>query len=381
MIWYRDVRFILLRIIFRFNNMGEAFEICEVKRDVISYVVEKTYKVEKTSHQWKDFFVFKLTFKGITVMKYLGQNKTEIRCWEFKDGLFYKHAKILGFYRLGLHLQKEIGSILNIYCGKSELYLLDGKGVFRFKSSQKWKKTGLFRLPVEKVLEIANLYDFFSESSLEKSFLFSEFEDIHIIVSFCLIGLVRNSKIVQILTVPSEISSINSNILSSVHKTFYIKPLSLQTSTKIPDFTPSKKTILSLNKADEITESIDLFFFKSISNNIDKKLCSDWHLEPLDRGFLSSECFYQDKLYDYLESYLSLTVQGLYLSNPDALLRLQEALREQESRIYADGHIPPDRTIASLIASSLPLASSHDTSTQSNIRSMFLNSLVSQFKP
>ena len=274
-----------------------------------------------------------------------------------------------------MHLQRKISNIINIFHTIDNIYFLEGKNIFRFKYKQNWNHKGLFKLPTEKVLEISNLYDTFSEEQLSKSFLFSKIDKVFVIINFFDIGLIQDSIIIRILKASNEIISINYNILEGINKIYKIRKVKRLDNTQTSDYKPSNKTLLVLSKFSEITEVVDLFYLKSISINIEKKLSNDWHLDPLDRGFLSSEYFYQEKLYDYLKGYLNLTVQGLFLSNPDVLLMLQEALREQETQIYADGHLQPDKTIASLIASSLPLPSSYDTSFQSNIRSMFLNSL------
>ena len=356
------------------------YELHTAKKETINVTIDKEFIIQKTLLYWNGNNVFKLIFRGKVVMKYLGKSESELACWGFQGGILYKYEKLLGFYKSGLHLKRKAEKIVNIFCQPDDIYFLECSSIYRFNYKANRKRTGIFKLPIEKVIDIDNLHSMFDQSSLRQSFLFTRIEKIFVIISFSKIGIISGSSISQLITASNEIISIKSNIFEGIHKTFHLVQSSNNNPIQISDFKPTKKTILSLNKSYEITEIVDLFFFKFISDNIDKKLSVDWHLEPLDRSFLSSERFYQDKLYDYLQKYLGLTVQGLYLTNPDALLRLQEALREQEARIYADGHIPPDRTIASLIASSLPLPSSHDTATQSNIRSMFLNSLNSQIK-
>ena len=354
---------------------AEVYEITPTKKEKIEITTNKGYTIKKTNEKWSDFFVFQLFFQSKLVFEFLGKSESDIFCSFFQEGIFYWYKNLLGYYKSNLHLQRKKGLIINIFCKQDCIHFLENRTITRFKPKNKQKKTGLFKLSTEKILFITNLFDFFSKKTLKKSFLFSEITEVHIIASLCKIGVIKDSQIIQILNSENEILSIKGNFLESVNKLFYLSKKSTNSHSKQSDFVPNKKTLLALSQFSEITETVDLFFYQFLSSNLDKKLANDWHLEPLDREFLSSEEFYQEKLYDYLQKYLNLTVQGLYLTCPDSLLLLQEALREQEARIYADGHLLPDKTIASLITRSLPLPSFYDNSFQANIRSLFLKSL------
>jgi hypothetical protein len=345
------------------------------KKEQIDLTSEKIFSINKTPDWWEGFYIYQLVCKGKIIFEYLGQSENELACWVYEGGIFYRYKDLIGYYRSGLHLQRKADTIINISSSPDQMYLLEKNRVLRFHYKSNWKSIGLYKLPTKSLMKLNNLQKYFSIENLRKNFLFGEIDKIYVIVSFLNIGIIKNTQITQIILTDSQIIAIKNNKLEAVNKFYYLSKKLPEALNSKSDFKPSKKTLLCLSKFTEIRETVDLFFIKFIWNNLEKKLSSDWHLEPLDRGFLSSEAFYQEKLYDYLQRYLSLTVQGLYLTNPDALLMLQEALREQEGRIYADGHIQPDKTLASLITSSLPLPSSYDTTFQSNIRSLFLNSL------
>lgn len=326
----------------------------------------------KSAEKWLNYYTFKLIFQKTLVYEFLGETESEISYWKLNEGIFYWHKRILGFFQLGLHLQAKRENVLNVFSQQETVYLIQGNVVSKYQYKHKHKNLrGMFKLPTTTEVEIKNLFDFFTTQDLTQSFLYGKANSTPIIISSAKIGIIKSGCIIQILKASSPITSIKSAHLETINKQYYLEKKS-QEKKKPTEFYPEKKTLLALSQFYNIEEVVDLFFFKSVSVNVEKKLTNDWHLDPLDRSFLASDRFYQEKLYDYLSKYLDLTVQGLFLMNPDKLLMLQEALREQESRIYKDSHLQPNKTIASLITSSLPLPSSYDTGLQANIRSLFL---------
>ena len=160
------------------------YELIELKKDYLDSIKEKEYTIVKTTDSWQNYNVFKLKSKGCTIFKYLGNSTSELKCWAFQEGIFYKHKWILGYYKGKLHLQRKISNIINIFHTIDNIYFLEGKNIFRFKYKQNWNHKGLFKLPTEKVLEISNLYDTFSEEQLSKSFLFSKIDKVFVIINF-----------------------------------------------------------------------------------------------------------------------------------------------------------------------------------------------------
>ncbi|OMJ87379.1 hypothetical protein SteCoe_10883 [Stentor coeruleus] len=350
------------------------YELISSRKSFLTIESSKPSCIVKTEETWREFTVFQLLYQKTIVYEYLGKSENELQYWVIDLGIFYRHNVLLGYYNSGLHLQTKSLETVNIYAEGTKVYILE-KNFIRFFQCKKNTHTGMFRLKPSLLVGVKNLYNNFPISQLEKHFMFGICCKKSIIVSLNDIGIIKKGEIIQKLQAAGQIVRIKANHLEGVNKLFIIQKTKIVEEVQESSYEPSKKTLLALNNIMRIENTIDLFFVKSISGNLEKKIAADWHLEPLDRSYLSSEDFYEEKLYDYLQKYLGHTVQGLFLTNPDALLMLQEALREQEGRIYADGHLQPKMTIASLITSSLPLPSSYDTLLQSHVRSLFLNSL------
>lgn len=350
------------------------YELESSRKSFLTIESSKTNCIIKTDETWKAYTVFQLLYQKALVYEYLGESENELQYWVMDLGVFYRHNILLGYYNSGLHLQTKSLESVNIYAEGTKVYILE-RNVIKFFQCKKRTHVGMFKLKPTFLVAVGNLYSVFPKSQLEKHFMFGVCCKKSIVVSFGDIGIIKKGEIIQKLQVAGQIVRIKANHLEGVNKLYVIQKTKIIEKVQESSYEPSKKTLLALKNIMQIEDTIDLFFVKTISGNLEKKLAADWHLEPLDRSYLSSEDFYEEKLYDYLQKYLGQTVQGLFLTNPDALLMLQEALREQEGRIYADGHLQPKMTIASLITSSLPLPSSYDTLLQSHVRSLFLNSL------
>lgn len=330
----------------------------------------------KSTEKLLNYYIFKLMFQKNLVYEFLGENESDIKYWKLSKGLFYWHNRILGYFHLGLHLQAKRENVLNVFAQNERVYFIQENVISRFQYKSKHRDAkGVFRLPISTEVTIKNLSKIFSTQEITKSFLFGKVNQLQVIISSNKIGILKSEFIIQTFKVCSPIISIKENYLETINKEYFIEKKLKDHESHSTEFFPEKKTLLALSQFSYIEEVVDLFFFKAVSVNVEKILTNDWHLDPLDRSYLASDKFYQEKLYDYLGKYLDLTVQGLFLTNPDKLLMLQEALREQEGRIYKDSHLQPNKTIASLITSSLPLPSSYDTVLQSNIRSLFLKNL------
>ena len=345
------------------------------KRDNIE-IKTNFHRVVRSSEIWNGFEVFRLVWNKSLVFEFIGKNENEIKCLRFLDGVFYWRDRVLGFYWNGVHLQGKVEDALNVCESLGFVAVLRPSGVYKFlfKARNKAVK-GSFRLRLQEECLIKNLSQWVSVHSLKKSFIYGVVTNTHLIASDSSVFIIRSQEIVQKIETNATILTLTPTHLLSINKEFYLKVKSEKSDEKGQEFKPEKRALLALAQFYQINEVGDLFFFKDLGINIEKKMTNDWHLDPLDRSYLASNQFYQEQLYDYIDKYLNLTVQGLFLTNPDKLLMLQEALREQENRIYRDGHLMPDKTIASLITNSLPLPSSCDTVLQNNIRSLFLNSL------
>lgn len=345
------------------------------KRDKVE-IRTNFHRIVRSAETWNGLEVFRLVWNKSLVFEFIGENENEIKCFRFLDGVFYWRDRLLGFYCNGIHLQGKVQDVVNVCESVGFVAVLRSAGVqkFCFKTRNKAVK-GSFRLRLQEECVIRNLGNWVSVQSLKKSFIYGVVSSTQLIASDSSVFIIKNQEIVQKLETNSTILSLKPTHLLSINKEFYLKVKSEKIGEKEQEFKPEKKTLLALTQFYQINEVVDLFFFKDLGVNIEKKMTNDWHLDPLDRSYLASDQFYQEQLYDYIDKYLNLTVQGLFLTNPDKLLMLQEALREQENRIYRDGHLMPDKTIASLITNSLPLPSSCDTVLQNNIRSLFLNSL------
>ena len=330
----------------------------------------------KSTEKWKNFYIYRLVFQKNLVYEFLGETGGEIKYWKLNEGIFYWHDRLLGYFHLGLHLQAKREKVLNVFAQEGRVFLIQGNVVSRFQYKSKYRNAkGVFRLPIATEVVIRNLSGVFSEEELGKSFLFGKVSGLQVIISLNKVGIIRSELVVQTLRASSAIISMKERCLETINREYCIERKVKDSEVQFAEFYPEKRTLLALARFYCIDEVVDLLFFKAVSVNVEKMLTNDWHLDPLDRSFLASDKFYQEKLYDYLGKYLDLTVQGLFLTNPDKLLMLQEALREQEGRIYKDSHLQPNKTIASLITSSLPLPSSYDTVLQANIRSLFLKNL------
>jgi hypothetical protein len=99
-------------------------------------------------------------------------------------------------------------------------------------------------------------------------------------------------------------------------------------------------------------------------------MTAKWYLDPLDRVYLSSEEFYTECLYTYLEDLLPLSVLYFYMRAPHKLILLREALREQQERLRANGHLEPEEPLSSLITRYLPPKLPYETQEQRLIRQM-----------
>jgi hypothetical protein len=83
---------------------------------------------------------------------------------------------------------------------------------------------------------------------------------------------------------------------------------------------------------------------------------------------LGSEEFYQQSLHSWLYGFLQLTTLHFFLKDPEKLLLLREALREQEERLYADAHLHPEQTVSDLLSSYLPPRTPNETEAQKMVR-------------
>jgi hypothetical protein len=76
-------------------------------------------------------------------------------------------------------------------------------------------------------------------------------------------------------------------------------------------------------------------------------------------------------MYDLLKYRLAVSIFSIYKDTPHLLVQLREAIREQETNIYADGLISPDDPLTSLITENMPLPLPSDNQDQRNIRETF----------
>jgi hypothetical protein len=353
----------------------EQFELVSKKKEKVEII--PTFKgLFKTEDNWNGFQLFRIVHQKMVVYEFFSKEGQDIKAFKFRDGVFYWQERLLGYFFNGVHLQARADGVVNVCNCDEFVAVLKNDTIFRFdfKYNSRIPK-GFFRLKLQQVTKIQNLYQKASLKNLSASFFYGKVGKCEVIASFQKVFLIVLEKITQVLNVSSNITAIKSTHLESINKEFLLVAKEKEVKVDEEEFKPEKKTLLALTQFYQINEVVDLFFFKELAIGLEKKMMNDWHLDPLDRSYLASDKFYQEQLYDFMQAYLNLTVQGLFLTNPDKLLMLQEALREQESRIYGDGHLMPDKTIASLITSSLPLPSSYDTGLQSNVRSLFLNSL------
>ncbi|CAG9311711.1 unnamed protein product [Blepharisma stoltei] len=336
--------------------------------------------IKETGEMWEKFRVFKIEKNNHVLFEFLGESEEDCKVWNFRKGVIYLTENLFGYAdeRVQCKLKRE--KIINVFVSQNNAYFLENNEIHKFNYSHiKRKHKGVFKMPRTLVLKIENFNEYFSPNELKKVFFFLESSNMYSIASEFKIGIIKHGNIIQSFRISESIRGIKEIskeiTIEGSYNDFKIEKkqavLPKQVQNPAQKFKPSIKAMQALENSEAITETIDLFWHQELKGSLENKLISDWHLQPLDRVFLSSQEFYQDYLYDYIKNYLSLTVQGFYHTNPDALLLLQEALREQEQNLYGDGLVKPNQPLSTLIKDSLPFATQFDNPSQTHIHTLF----------
>jgi len=304
------------------------------------------------------------------------KHEKTVTLW-YGSGVIYMTESLVGYVDKALHLKKSRNQVLNISLHGESLYLLEQNTVCKFLNEKLTKKIeGTFKFPTKKVVEVENLYKVYSEKDLRACFSFAETSENSFLVSNQKLSVIKHKEIIQTISVEERIKGFLPKHPLTIEGTLFdfcveknLPPNSPELGQS-PEFKPDMKTLHAIENSDFVSTAIDLHWKNHFSQDLEEYLNTQWSLEPLDRSYLSSHEFYE-KLYDYLENFLPLTVQGFFMTNPQNLIVLQEALREQESKLYADGHLHPKKSITSLISESIPPVSPFDTQQQKRIRAHF----------
>mmetsp|Transcript_32959 Transcript_32959/g.57865 ORF Transcript_32959/g.57865 Transcript_32959/m.57865 type:complete len:359 (-) Transcript_32959:6-1082(-) len=350
-----------------------------VKKQLPLFTLSNTQtEISNTGEQFEGKFIFVLKFQGKPVIEFFATHSNECQVFANDAGIFYCLPGIIGFYSKRRHFKLKRAKNLAYAWYRNSLYFIDDKGILKVKNSH-MNKQGNHPLPVSRVASVKNFSEFLESLDLSGEITIAKWEGAWFLQLPQKLLIIKEGRVLQLLWLYEEIRAIRQDsegvYLQGTQNWFKIIPQEAKVFKRDfpmnePMIVAELRTEAALERTSEIKEIVDLLWFDKYRKDVESVLTAMWHLDPLDRVFLSSEEFYSECLYTYLEELLPLSVLYFYMQAPDKLILLREALREQQERLYANGHLEPDEPLSSLITRYLPPKLPNESQEQAQIRQM-----------
>lgn len=322
--------------------------------------------------------IFVLKYQGKTVTEFFATHASECKVFANDQGVFYCLPGVFGFFGKRRHFKLKRNKDVAYSWHRKTLYFVDAKGILKVKKSN-LNAQGTRTLPVSRIASVHNITESLDSHDLKGEVSIAYWEGSWFLQLSQKLLIISQGKVLQLFMLYEEIRSLREDsdgvFLQGSTNWFKIVPYVAKAFKRDfpknePMIVAELRTEAALERTSEIRDVADLLWFDRYHRDVEVVLTAKWHLDPLDRVYLSSDEFYSEYLYSYLEDLLPLSVLYFYMAAPDKLILLREALREQQERLYANGHLEPDAPLSSLITRYLPPKLPGETQEQMQIRQM-----------
>lgn len=330
---------------------------------------------------YKHAGLFQLKHSGRTLFNLFLQNEKDCTVLEYPPGLVILTPHLLMYSDGQLTLKRHARDVLNIALYRDHLIVLTHHSIYKLDQHVFQRRTrGTFKFPLKVVTENITLPENIDLSEFKQKFGYFKIEQYILIHSSKDLILIDSSQIIahrRLSETIVNLDRIKSQTILNTLSGSYIISISereykaLKEPSSPRDYKIEMSVAKYLSGVDEPCTITDILWQESIGKRPVDDFIKTWHLEPLDRKTLKSNEFYRDTMYDLMKYRLAVSVFSLYKQTPHLLIQLREAIREQETNIYADGLISPEEPLTSLITENMPLPLPQDNQEQRNIRETF----------
>jgi len=331
--------------------------------------------------RYKDVKLYHLRLNGKVIFKLFLQNERDCRVLEYALGLIVLTPSLLMYSDGQLTLKTQARNILNIALYKDHIIVLTESGIYKLnKEVFRRRSRGTFKFPLKSITQNIEYGNDIHLLNFRERFGYFRLKQHIMIHSSYDILLIQESRVIAHRKLSETIVSFDSissqTILNTLSGSYVISVLEedysyLKEPSSPRDYKLEHTVAKYLSRVEESCTITDILWEETIGNPQVNDFIKTWHLEPLDRKTLKSTEFYRDTMYDLLKYRLAVSVFSIYKDTPHLLVQLREAIREQETSIYADGLISPDDPLTSLITENMPLPLLSDSQDQRNIRETF----------